>query len=70
MQELRRVKQAEQQTSVEVQETLKRTASVASELELRVGEQSAMQEQSRMTAKRAQQIGEQALQETQQLQVT
>ena len=54
VQELRRVKQAEQQTSVEVQETLKRTASVASELELRVGEQSVMQEQSRITAERAQ----------------
>ena len=55
---------------MEVQETLKHTASVASELELRVGEQSAMQEQLRITAKRAQQICEQALQETRQLQVT
>ena len=70
VQELRRVKQAEQQTSVEVQEMLKRTAFVPSELELRVGEQSVMQEQLRITAKRAQQIGEQALQETRQLQVT
>ena len=70
VQELRRVKQAEQQTSVEVQEMLKRTASVANELELCVGEQSVMQEQSRITAKRAQQIGEQALQEMRQLQVT
>ena len=70
VQELHQVKQAEQQTSVEVQETLKRTASVASELELRVGKQSAMQEQSHITTKKAQQIGEQALQEMRQLQVT
>ena len=63
-------KQEEQQTSVQVQETLKRTASVASELEMRIGEQFVMQEQSRVTAERAQQIGEQALQETRQLQLT
>ena len=43
---------------------------MASELEMRIGEQSAMQEQSRMMAERAQQIGEQALQETRQLQLT
>ena len=55
---------------MEVQETLKHIASVASELELHVDNQSAMQEQLRITAKRAQQIGEQALQETRQLQVT
>ena len=70
VQALRQSKQEEQQTSVQVQETLKRTASVASELEMRIGKQSVMQEQLRMTAKRAQQIGEQALQETRQLQVT
>ena len=70
VQALRQSKQEEQQTSVQVQETLKRTASVASELEMRIGEQSMMQEQSRVTAERAQQIGEQALQETRQLQLT
>ena len=70
VQALRQSKQAEQQTSVQVQETLKRTAYVASELELRIGKQSAMQEQSKLMAERAQQIGEQALQETRQLQVT
>ena len=53
-----------------MQETLQRTASVASELEMRIGAQSALQEQSRMTAERAQQIGEQALQETRRLQAT
>ena len=49
---------------------MKRTAPVASELEMRIGEQSALQEQSRMTAERAHQIGEQALQETRRLQMT
>ena len=70
VQALRQSKQEEQATSVQVQETLKRAASVASELEMRIGEQSAMQEQSRITAERSQQIGEQALQETRQLQLT
>ena len=70
VQALRQSKQEEQQTSVQVQETLKRTTSVASALEMRIGKQSVMQEQLRMTAERAQQIGEQALQETRQLQVT
>ena len=42
VQALRQSKQEEQQTFVEVQETLKRTASVASELEMRIGEQSVM----------------------------
>ena len=62
VQALHQSKQEERQRSVQVQETLKRIASVASELEMRIGKQSAMQEQSRMTAERAQQIGEQALQ--------
>ena len=44
VQALHQSKQEEQQTFVQVQETLKRTASVASELEMRIGEQSAMQE--------------------------
>ena len=70
VQALRQSKQEEQQTSVQVQETLKRTTSVASALEMRIGKQSVMQEQLRMTAERAQQIGEQALQETRRLQVT
>ena len=70
VQALRQAKQEEQQTSVQVQETLQRTASVASELEMRIGEQSVLQEQSRMMAERAQQIGEQALQETRRLQAT
>ena len=69
VQELRQAKQEEQATSIQVQETLKRTASVASELEMRMGEQPTMQEQSRMTAERAQQIGKQVLQETRQLQL-
>ena len=70
VQALRQAKQEEQQTSVQVQEAVQRTVSVASELETRIGQQSALQEQSRMTAERAQQIGEQALQETRQLQET
>ena len=37
VQALRQSKQEEQQTSVQVQETLKRIASVASELEMRIG---------------------------------
>ena len=37
---------------------------------MRIGEQSAMQEQLKMMAERAQQIGERALQETRQLQLT
>ena len=49
--------------------TLKRMASVASELEMRLGEQSVIQEQSRITAERAQTLGEQAIRETRQLQI-
>ena len=45
-------------------------ASVASELEVRIGEQSVAQEQSRETAKRAQKISEQAMKETKELQLT
>ena len=49
---------------------MKRTPSVASELEMHLGAQSVMQEQSRLTAKSAQRLGEQAIQETRQLQMT
>ena len=52
VQALRQAKQEEQQTSVQVQEAVQRTVSVASELETRIGQQSALQEQSRMTAER------------------
>ena len=41
---LRQAKQEEQETSVQRQETLKRTTSMASELEMRLGAQSAMQQ--------------------------
>ena len=51
---LSQAKQEEQDASIQVQETLKCAASVASELEICLGEQSAIQEQSRMTAERAQ----------------
>ena len=42
VQALRQSKQEEQQTFVQVQETLKRPAFVASELEMRIGEQSTL----------------------------
>ena len=41
-----------------------------SELEMRLGAQFAMQEQSRLSAESAQRLGEQAIQETRQLQMT
>ena len=66
---LSQAKREEQEASSQVQETLKRTASVASELEMRLGEQSVIQEQSRITAERAQTLGEQAIRETRQLQI-
>ena len=64
---LQQAKQGEMETTSQVQETLWQTASVVSELEVRIGEQSVAQEQSRATAKRAQKISEQAMKETKEL---
>ena len=61
---LSQAKREEQEASSQVKEKLKRTASVASELEIRLGEQSVVQEQSRLIAERAQSLGEQAIRET------
>ena len=58
---LSQAKREEQEALSQVQETLKRTASFASELEMRLGAQSVMQEQLRLTAKSAQRLGEQAI---------
>ena len=67
---LSQAKWEEQEASSQVQETLKRTVSVASELEMRLGAQSVMQEQSCLTAESTQRLGEQAIRETHQLQMT
>ena len=65
---LSQAKREEQEASSQVQQTLQQTASVASELEMRLGEQSVIQEQSKITAEHAQTLGEQAIRETRQLQ--
>ena len=66
---LSQAKREEQEPSLQVQQTLQRTALVASELETRLGEQSVIQEQSRIMAERAQTLGEKAICETRQLQI-
>ena len=55
---------------MQVQETLRRTASVASDLEAKLGATSVAQEQSRATAERAQMTSEKAMRELQMLQLT
>ena len=57
------------ESSAQVQETLHRTASVASDLEVRLGATSVAQEQSHITAERAQMFSEKAMRETQMLQI-
>ena len=54
----------------QVQEMLCCIASVASDLEAKLGATSAAQEQSRVTAERAQILSEKAMRETQMLQLT
>ena len=66
---LSQAKREEQEASSQVQQTLQRTALVASELEMRLGEQSVIQEQFRITVECAQTLGEQAIRETRQLQI-
>ena len=60
------VKQAQQgevASSTQAQETLHRTASVASDLEAKLGATSVAQEQSRVTTERAQIMSEKAMRE-------
>ena len=57
------------ETTTQVLEMLWHTAFVASELEVRIGEQSIAQEQLWATAKRAQKISEQAMKETKELEL-
>ena len=57
-------------SSVQVQETLCKIASVASDLEAKLGATSVAQEQSRVTAERAQMTSEKAMRELQMLQLT
>ena len=64
---LKQAQQGEAESSAQVQATLQRTASVASDLEARIGAASMVQEQSRMTAEQAQRMSQQALEETQSL---
>ena len=67
---LKQAQQGEVASSVQVQETLRRTASVASDLEAKLSATSVAQEQSRVTAERAQILSEKAMRETQMLQLT
>ena len=57
------------ESSTPVQETLRKIASVASDLKVRLGATSATQDQSRVIAERAQIVIEKAMRETQMLQI-
>ena len=57
-------------SAVQVQETLRRTAFVVSDLEAKLGATSIAQEQSRVTAEHAQMTSEKAMRELQMLQLT
>ena len=65
---LKQAQQGEAESSAQVQATLQRTASVASDLEARLGVASMVQEQSRVTAEQAQRMSQKAIEETQSLQ--
>ena len=67
---LKQAQQGDVASSVQMQETLRRTASVASDLEAKLGATSVAQEQSRVTAERAQMTSEKAMRELQMLQLT
>ena len=67
---LKQAQQGEAESSAQVQDTLRRTASVASDLEARLGAASVVQEQSRITAEQAQRMSQQAIAETQSLQIS
>ena len=66
---LKQAQQGEVASSVQVQETLRRIASVASDLEAKLSATSVAQEQSWVTAERAQILSEKAMRETQMLQL-
>ena len=55
---LKQVQQGEAQSLAQVQATLQRTASVASDLEARLGVASVVQEQSRITAEQAMRLSQ------------
>ena len=57
------------ESSTQVQETLHRIVTVASDLKARLGATSVAQEQSRVTTERAQMLSEKAMRETQMLQI-
>ena len=67
---LKQVQHGEVESSTQVQETLQRTALVASDLKVRLGATSAAQEQSRVTIEGVQIVSEKAMRETQMLQVS
>ena len=67
---LKQAQQGEVVSSIHVQETLCRTASVVSDLEAKLGTTSVAQEQSRVTTKRAQILRKKAMRKTQMLQLT
>ena len=67
---LKQAQQGEVASSIQVQETLRRTASVASDLEAKLGATSVAQEQSRVTAEQAKMTSEKAMRELQMLQLT
>ena len=66
---LKQAQQREAESSAQVQATLQRIASVASDLEARLGMASVVQEQSRITAEQAQRMSQKAIEETQSLQL-
>ena len=57
------------ESSAQVQATLQCTTSVASDLETRLGVATVVQEQSRITAEQTQRLSQQAIEETQSLQI-
>ena len=61
---LKQAQQGEAESSAQVQDIVCRTASVASDLEARLGAASVVQEQSCMTAEQAQRMNQQVIAET------
>ena len=64
---LKQAQQGEAESLAQVQDTLRRKTSVASDLEVGLGAASVVQEQSRIIAEQAQQMSQQAIEETQSL---
>ena len=67
---LKQAQQGEVASSIQVQETLRKMASVVSDLKAKLGATSVTQEQSRVTAEEAQMTSEKAMRELQMLQLT